>query len=224
MLKALGYAMKAGCKLKAECLPAEMHSVQQTGATMVLSSSRRHKRDLESLVQAIRANDNDAWVELIGRFDRMLRRIVRSYRLNVSDTDDVLQMVWLDLHQQVDHLRDPHAIGAWLVTATRRVALKALQRHVREHLTDDPELLDSIDPGQLDAELLVAERKDVLKRALGTLPHHQRRLMVLLATSPLGYREISAQLDMPMGSIGPIRARSLERLRRHPDVRDLLLA
>jgi RNA polymerase sigma factor (sigma-70 family) len=191
---------------------------------MVLSSSRRHKRDLESLVRAIRANDDDAWIELIGRFDGMLRKILRSYRLSPSDTDDVLQTVWLDLHQQVDQLRDPSAIGAWLVTATCRVALKELQSHVREHLTDDTELLDSIDPGQLDAELLVAERKDVLKRALGTLPPRQRRLMVLLATAPADYREISARLGMPMGSIGPTRARSLERLRRHPDVRDLLLA
>ena len=176
---------------------------------MVLPSSRRHRRDLESLVRAIRANDNDAWVELIGRFERMLRTIARSYRLNLSDTDDVLQMVWLELPQQVHHLRDPHAIGSWLVTTTRRVALKALQSHVREHLTDDPELLDSIDPGQLDAELLVAERRDVLQRALGTLPRDQRRLMVLLATEPADYREISARLDMPMGSIGPLRARSI---------------
>jgi RNA polymerase sigma factor (sigma-70 family) len=191
---------------------------------MVLSSSRGHKRDLESLVRAIRANDNDAWVELIGRFDTSLRRIVRSYRLSPSDTDDVLQTAWLHLYQQVDQLREPNAIGAWLVMATRRAALKALQGHVREHLTDDTELLDGIDPGRLDAELLVAERKDVLQRALDTLPPRQRRLMVLLATAPPDYREISATLDMPIGSIGPTRARSLERLRRHPDMRDLLLA
>lgn len=191
---------------------------------MVLSPSRRHKRDPASLVRAIRANDDDAWTELIGRFDGMLRRIARSYRLGACDTDDVLQTVWLDLHQQVEQLRDPDAIGAWLVTATRRVALKALQGHVREHLTDDAGLLDSIDPGQLDAELLVAERRDVLKRALGTLPPRQRRLMVLLAAAPPDYRAISATLDMPLGSIGPTRARSLERLRRHPDVRDLLRA
>lgn len=191
---------------------------------MVLSSSRRHERDLESLVRAIRVNDNDAWVELIGRFDRKLRRIVRSYRLGPSDTDDVLQTVWLYLHQQVDQLQDPHAISAWLVTMTRRVALKARRRHGREYLTDDTALLDSIAAGQLDAELHVVERRDVLKRALGTLPPHQRRLMILLATAPADYRAISARLDMPMGSIGPTRARSLERLRRHPDVRDLLLA
>ena len=191
---------------------------------MVLSPSRGHERDLESLVRAIRANDNDAWVELIGRFDTSLRRIVRSYRLSRSDTDDVLQTAWLHLYQQVDQLREPNAIGAWLVMATRRAALKALQGHVHEHLTDDAELLDGVDPGQLDAELLVAERKDVLQRALGTLPPRQRRLMALLAAAPPDYREISARLGMPMGSIGPMRARSLERLRRHPAMRDLLLA
>lgn len=191
---------------------------------MPLSSLRQPQRDLESLVPAIRANDNDAWVELIGRFDGTLRMIARSYRLSAADVDDVLQTVWLRLYQRLDGLRDPNAIGGWLATTTRRASLDVLQRHVREQLTDDPELLESTDRDRPDTELLAAERNDVLQRALGTLPAHQRRLMVLLATTPTDYRDISAKLDMPIGSIGPTRARSLDRLSRHRELRELHLA
>ena len=192
---------------------------------MPLTSPRRSKRDLESLVQAIRAGDNnDAWAELIGRFEGTLRGIARSYRLSAADVDDVLQTVWLRLHQRLDRLREPNAIGGWLATTTRRAALDVLQGRVREQLTDDPELLESTDRNRPDAELLAAERTDILQRALGTLPAHQRRLMVLLVTTSTDYRSISARLDMPIGSIGPTRARSLDRLSRHRELRDLHIA
>jgi RNA polymerase sigma factor (sigma-70 family) len=204
-------------------LAAEMNSVHQTGASMPPSSQRQPKRDLESLVQAIRANDNDAWVELVGRFDRTLRAIARSYRLSAADVDDVLQTVWLRLHQCLDRLRDPNAVGAWLTTTTRRTSLDVMRKGVREQLTDDLELLETTDCSRPDAALLAAERNDVLQRALGSLPAHQRRLMVLLATTPTDYRQISARLDMPIGSIGPTRARSLDRLSQNAELRDLHL-
>jgi RNA polymerase sigma factor (sigma-70 family) len=211
-------------QVPARMLAAEMHSVQQTGATMSLSSPRRHERDLKWLVHAIRDNNDDrAWAELIVRFDRTLRTIARSYRLSPTDIDDVVQTVWLRLYQRQDRLRDPDAIAGWLATTTRRASLNVLQRHVREELTDDLEPLQDTELNQPNTELLEAERKAVLQRALATLPAHQRRLMVLLATEPTDYRKISAGLDMPMGSIGPTRARSLDRLRQHPELRDLYL-
>jgi RNA polymerase sigma factor (sigma-70 family) len=188
---------------------------------MSLSSSAN--RELTALVEAARANDNAAWTDLIGRFDRMLRMIARSYRLNEADVDDVVQTVWLRLHEHLDGLRDPNAIAGWLGTTARRESLRVLQLHTREQLTDDPELLEVVDLAPPDAELLATERYDVLQRALATLPAHQRRLMVLLTGAPVDYRQISATLHMPIGSIGPTRARSLTRLGRHGELRALHL-
>lgn len=188
---------------------------------MTLSSSVN--RELASLVKAAQANDNAAWTELVGRFERMLRRIARTYRLNDADVDDVLQTVWLRLHEHLDRLRDPNAIPGWLATTTRRESLRVLQKQTREQLTDDPELLEGVDLDRPSVELLAAERGEVLRRALSTLPSHQRRLMIMLATASGDYRHISKTLQMPIGSIGPTRARSLSRLERHPELRRLHL-
>ena len=184
----------------------------------------RVNRDLAALVTDARANDHAAWAELVRRFDRMLRAVARGYRLDAADVDDVLQTVWLRLHLQLHRLRDPNAIAGWLATTTRREALRVLQLHAREQLTDDAELFEGADLGQPETELLAAERHDTLRRALRTLPTHQRRLMVLLATGPGDYRQISATLHMPLGSIGPTRARGLSRLEHHPELRELHLA
>jgi RNA polymerase sigma factor (sigma-70 family) len=186
---------------------------------MSLASST--DRELASLMEAVRANDNNAWADLMRRFERMMRSVARSYRLNEADVDDVLQTVWLRLHEHLDRLRNPNAVAGWLATTTRRESLRLLQMRTREQLTDDAELLESVDLDRPDAKLLAAERNDVLQRALETLPTHQRRLMVLLVTAPADYRQISATLDMPIGSIGPTRARSLTRLGRHRELQEL---
>jgi RNA polymerase sigma factor (sigma-70 family) len=178
--------------------------------------------DLAGLVLAARAGDGSAWTKLIGRFDRTLRRIAGSYGLAPADVDDVLQATWLDLLRDIERLREPAAIAGWLATATRRRALRSLQARAREQLTGDPGVGDGPDLHGPEAGVLARERRAVLARALATLPGRHRRLMTLLLAEPaLDYRQVGELLAMPVGSIGPIRARSLARLSRHPELRAL---
>jgi RNA polymerase sigma factor (sigma-70 family) len=177
--------------------------------------------ELEVLVQGLRVNDDDAWRQLTARFEGMLRSIARTYRLSSADVDDVLQTVWVRLHEHVGRLREPDAIAGWLATTTRRESLRLLQARMREHVTDDVALFDGAQSERPESELLAAERHDILWRALATLPPHQRRLMVLLTTEPVDYRAVSATLDMPIGSIGPTRARSVARLQDNPELQAL---
>jgi len=178
---------------------------------------------LLAVVTAARAGDDAAWSQLIRRFEPGLRRIARSYRLSAADVDDVVQTTWLELFRHFGAIRDPAAIAGWLATTTRRTALRTLQSPVREHLTDDRELGDDADWNGPEARLLATERRDVLARALSTLPDRHRRLMTTLVAHPtLDYREVGRLVDMPVGSIGPIRARCLERLARHDEVRALV--
>jgi len=179
--------------------------------------------DLHALVSAARAGDNLAWTQLVDRFDRMLRSVARSYRLSAQDTDDAVQATWIKLYEHIDRIRDADAIGGWLATTVRREALRLLQTHVREHLTDD--LHHAADDHTPEHAVLQSERRDVLDRALSTLPERQRSLMTLIATdTAIDYQHISTTLNMPIGSIGPIRARSLARLQRHSELRDFATA
>jgi len=176
--------------------------------------------DLAVLVCAARAGDSAAWSRLVERFDRGLRNIARCYRLPAADVDEVLQATWLQLLENIERIREPAAVGAWLATATRRNALRRRQMHVRELLSDDPELGQGADAEEPDARLLVSEREAALSGAVSTLPERHRRLLVVLMTQPgLDYREIAELLSMPVGSIGPIRARALARLARDPHLR-----
>jgi RNA polymerase sigma factor (sigma-70 family) len=172
-----------------------------------------------ALLAAARTGDNAAWTMLVDRFDKKLRAVARSYRLSSQDVDDVVQSAWVKLYEHVDSIRDAEAVGGWLATTVRRESLRVLQFGVRERLSDTLELDRADDGGGPDSRLLERERSVALSRALQTLPDRQRQLMTLIAhEDDANYREIGAALDMPIGSIGPIRARGLARLQHHPEL------
>jgi RNA polymerase sigma factor (sigma-70 family) len=176
--------------------------------------------DLIAIVHAAQSGDSVAWTQLVDRFDRMLRSVARSFRLAPQDVDDAVQATWCKLYEHLDGIRDGAAVAGWLATTVRRESLRLLQRHVREHLTDDWELCVDACDELPETCLLASERREVLTRALATLPERQRRLMTLLADEPgARYEQIATKLGMPIGSIGPIRARSMARLQRHSELR-----
>lgn len=192
------------------------------------ATARRRTADdaeqaLLDLIGSARAGDDRAWERLHARFTPMLRSIARSYRLSSSDIDDAVQTTWLRLLNHIGGLREPAALAGWLATTVRRECLRLLQRPTREYVTDDPQLGERVDlVSDPERELLAAERRVLLARALQTLPERHRRLMVLLLTQPtMDYETVSATLGMPRGSIGPIRARSMARLQGDPQLRSV---
>jgi hypothetical protein len=99
-----------------------------------------------------------------------------------------------------------------LSTTARRECLRTLRQSARQLPTE--ELPETVTDTQLDAALLVEERDRALWQAFGGLSERcQSLLRLLVADPPPSYDEVSAALDMPIGSIGPTRQRCLERLR-----------
>jgi RNA polymerase sigma factor (sigma-70 family) len=182
----------------------------------------RARPSLPELVHAARAGDEHAWTILVRRLEPMMRSIVRRYGLSAAQVDDVLQTAWLRLFEHIGSMRAPEAVAAWLGVTVRREAFRVLQGHVREHVTDVPPVDELADEGAPETELLHAERRRVLARAIATLPARHRRLMDVLLSEPgLDYRQVSARTGIPRGSIGPIRGRCLARMADHPEVQAL---
>jgi RNA polymerase sigma factor (sigma-70 family) len=115
-------------------------------------------------------------------------------------------------------IADPAAVPGWLVTTARREAIRALRdAGRRELLFDQPpaSIRDGTPPA--DEQIIRAERGDALRVAVRRLPARQRALAeALLSEQAADYAALAEALGMPIGSIGPIRARCLARLRRDP--------
>ena len=168
--------------------------------------------DVGQLVRAAAAGDQAAWDRLVERFNGLVWSVVRAHRLGGSDASDVVQTTWLRLVEHLGRLQDPERVGAWLATTARRECLRTLRHSARMVVSEEPP--EQVTEPQMDAALLVEERDRALWQAFGGLSERcQGLLRLLVADPPPSYDEVSAALDMPIGSIGPTRQRCLDRLR-----------
>lgn len=166
------------------------------------------------LVAAARGEER-AWVVLVERFSETIRAVARSYRLSAHDVDEVIQTTWLALIENTEQIRNPEALGAWLAVTARRECLRLIRMSAREYATDPAELPEHVTTGSISARLIQREREEIVRRATERLPPRQAGVLrALYSDCPPSYEELSAALQMPIGSIGPTRGRALASLRR----------
>lgn len=167
------------------------------------------------LVEGVRTGDETAWQQLVDRYSGRLWTVARSQGLDRERASDVIQTVWLNLLHGVDALREPGAVGAWLVTVARREAIRVDRRSKRSVLVDDERM--DLHPAQVDdvdRQAIIDHDSVLIRRAVRHLGERCQELLTLLYSSDeLSYHEIAQLLEMPIGSIGPTRARCLDRLR-----------
>ena len=184
----------------------------------------RDESPTADLVTRARDGDARAWDALVERFGPLIWSICRNYRLERADIEDVAQNVWLKLVGQLSRVRDPAALGGWLATTARRECFRA--RRAADRFAPDGQAVDDLpeqDAVTAEDEVLLAERHAALREAFARLPVSSQRLLALLAADPpVPYAEISARLGMAIGSIGPNRRRSLDRLRNDPAIAALI--
>jgi RNA polymerase sigma factor (sigma-70 family) len=169
-----------------------------------------------ALVLSAAKGDQGAWDDIVDRYASLVYGICLRYRLTSHDVEDVGQTVWLLLVEHLDKLREPAALPGWLATTTRRECLRAMKAASKSDWRngrDDTEQF--VDDRAIDEEILMAERNAALRAVFAQLPTRcQQLLSMLISDPPYPYAAIHEELGIPIGSIGPQRARCLERLRR----------
>ena len=172
------------------------------------------------LIMACQTGEEEAWDALVGRYERLVYTIPNRYGLTPTEVSDVFQSVWLALLRNLKSLRQPDRIAAWLVTTTRRECWERRRggSFKNEFSSDlDSQIIKTkSDEPSPDELVSTYERHDALKRAMEHLDPRSRRLIQLLYFDPSipSYAEVSEMLSMPIGSIGPMRARCLKKLRK----------
>lgn len=177
--------------------------------------------DLPALVRRAVAGEQAAWNGIVDRFAALVWSICRSFRLNEADAADVAQTVWLRAVEHLPVLREARALPGWLSTTTRNECLRVLRQQNRRsfYALDDVVEQTPDDEPELDEAILAAERRDAVREAFARLPQNCRELLEMLVTDDrLSYADISQTLQMPVGSIGPTRARCLDKLRTNPSL------
>jgi RNA polymerase sigma factor (sigma-70 family) len=171
--------------------------------------------DVASLVRRAAEGDRHSWERLVDQYSRLIWSITVEFKLIESDAADVAQTTWLRLLQHIDRIEHPDRIGSWLAATARNECLRSLAARKRIILGhEDTELATAAHGPEVDERLLADERAQVVRDALSNLPRRWQRLLeLLMADPPASYADISDELGLPIGSIGPTRGRCLARLR-----------
>lgn len=181
--------------------------------------TRLEPQEDQRLVERCLAGDSSAWEALVRRHERLVFAVARSYRLSDDDLGDVFQDVFAALVRGLPRLEEPRALVRWLASTTQRIARGTALKRRREHA------LAAADPAELErvaapeppvgADLERLEEQALVRLGLATLsPRCQRLLTALYYEDPAPpYTVVARRLGVPVGSIGPTRARCFERLK-----------
>jgi RNA polymerase sigma factor (sigma-70 family) len=163
------------------------------------------------LVRACLDGDEAAWVELVERYQRLVLSVARRCGLSDADADDVFQIVFTTLFRRLEGLRDQTRLSSWLITTTYREAW----RHGRRAQRDAPLSKAIIDVGTPPHDLVAqTEREQTVREAMTRLDDRCRNLLtaLFLGADQPAYDEIARRFGLPVGSIGPTRARCFKKL------------
>jgi RNA polymerase sigma factor (sigma-70 family) len=180
------------------------------------TKQRSEQRSTTELVKAAASGDGRAWDAIVERYAGMVWGVCRGCGLSRGDAAEVSQTTWLRLVERLSSIRDPERLGSWLAVTARRESWQVSRRSGRIIPADtEATLSERMADEDIDHGILAGERQDLLRQAFETLhPRCQQLLRLLTADPAPTYVDVAAALHMPVGSIGPTRARCLECLRK----------
>jgi RNA polymerase sigma factor (sigma-70 family) len=170
---------------------------------------------VDDLLRRVGAGDSAAWREILSRYGRLVSATVRSFRLQEADALDAEQATWLRMAENSHQIQYPQRLGGWLVTTARRECL-LIMRRAKHTPTLYGLVIDTVtDPcAGPERHAVTADSTRRLWSFVNQLPPQRRALLRTLFTEDRhSYAEASRRSGIPLGGIGPTRARSVAQLR-----------
>ncbi len=166
------------------------------------------------LLQRCQDGDEKAWRKLVKKYQNLVFSTALSTGLDQESAVDVHQQVWIELHRSLLRIRDAQALPRWLIVTTRRISY----RHavVQGRWVNDVRE-DMVDPNPAtDANLVALEERFQLERALETLGGRCEEVlkMFFYSDQKVTYQEVAEKTGLAEGSVGSLRQRCLDRLRK----------
>lgn len=166
--------------------------------------------------ECLRGNE-DAWSALIDKYKKLIFSIPIKYGFSTDDATEIFQMVCLELLSELPKLRQPRALPKWIMQVAAHKCFHH-KRQMQRTESRDPtgEAFDATIPARAEGILREAEEEQTLRNAISDLPPRCRQLiqMLFFEEPPRPYEQLASELGLSTGSIGFIRQRCLERLRK----------
>ena len=168
------------------------------------------------LVQECLKGNESGWSALIGKYKNLIFSIPIRYGLSEEDAADIFQAVCMDLLTELPRLREPNALAGWLIQVSRNKCFHRKQAQERYKVQEIDDLNSYASPAEPEGLVTQVEQEQVLREALLDLSPRCRQLvhMLFFEMPARPYQQVASELELAAGSIGFIRRRCLDKLRR----------
>jgi RNA polymerase sigma factor (sigma-70 family) len=175
--------------------------------------------DAAGLVVRCRSGDALAWTEIVERFGPLVWAVARRSGLTPDDEADVFQNTWSAAFEELPRLRDPAAFPAWIGSVARHQAMRMRRGYGIARRSMAYVAREDVDVTLPDDALAALEEQRKVSAAVERIGRRCAELLrALYYEDPQpAYAELSRRLKMPIGSLGPTRARCLEKLEKEID-------
>jgi len=153
---------------------------------------------VEVLVLRCQTGDAAAFEELFERFQPRLRYFLRRLDQTRTDTDDLLQDIWLIVLRKIMKLRDPTAFPIWLYKIARnRVYRKSQQKRWVTPMPQE-ELPSPIEDNELSFGANLANK---VHKALTRIQPYHREVLTLYFLEQMSYESIAEVVGCSLGTV-----------------------
>ena len=169
----------------------------------------------ERLVRECLNGNQESWSALIEKYKKLIYSIPVKWALPREEADDIFQAVCVDLYTELSRLREPRALPKWLIQTTLHKCAKYRRQQAR---FSDEEITEDLGPSGASTDLIVqeVEQEQTLRDSIAAVAGRCAEMIRLLffETPARAYADIAQELGIATGSVGFIRGRCLERLRK----------
>lgn len=166
-------------------------------------------RSTTELVIAAQSGDREAFAELVRRYERAVVSTAWSVLQDYHTAQDAAQDSFVIAFRQLGTLRNAQTFGPWLLTLTRR---EAVRRSRQSPMTVS---IDSIaEPAIARAVPAWTQEYEDLVRAIGRLPDHEKEVVVFHYFDGYSARKVAELTTRPVGTVTKQLSRAVGRLRR----------
>ena len=168
-----------------------------------------------ALVKRCIAGDSYAWEEIVRANNRRVYNICYRFTNSTDDAEDLTQEVFIKVYRTLaSYDLEKGAFTTWLTTVTRNLLVDHFRRSKQDRMTDSidtnaqndddsPTLGDTIQDRSAtpDESFAAKQKQKLVQEALQKLSPDLREAVILRDLQDMDYKEISAALKVPEGTV-----------------------
>lgn len=164
----------------------------------------------EKCIRQMNDGDKEGLREVYEEYVSYIFGIVMQMIGNRENAEDITSEFFIRLWEKSALYKPGSGHKGWMATIARNMTVDFIRKHKREELTEEPEEDFSGDSGVEDQVVSTM----MMKAALDTLSEKERLIVHMKVMGDMTFKEISAALKVPMGTVAWRYREAMNKLRR----------